>query len=86
MARFFNYFDDWRTRTFHCRECGWRGTGEEAGFGMYDGFKDLVCPKNELHDTLAIILFPTTEEMLEHRDIPWVRAQLEREGLLPKAS
>jgi hypothetical protein len=82
----FNYFDDWETHIFNCRECGWIGTGKEAASGMNDNFMDLVCPRNELHPPLAIIMFPTLEEMLAHRDIPWVRAQLERAGCLPKTS
>lgn len=82
MAKLFNYFDDWRTRTFQCRECGWTGTGDEAAFGMYDGFMDLVCAGNELHAPLAIVTFPTVDEMRAHQGIPWVKEQLERDGLL----
>lgn len=80
MAKFFSYFDDWKTRTFECRECGWKGTGDQTARGMYNGFMDLVCPRNELHETLAIVNYPTVEEMRAHQHIPWVKEQLKREA------
>ena len=76
----FNYFDDWKSRTLHCRACGWSGLPEQALAGYHETFLDLMCPQCEppFPPTVALVLYPTIEEMRAQIDRPEVREQLER--------
>lgn len=66
MAKIFNWFDNWKTEILACSKCGWQGTIDMDNTGEFDQLPDFRCPK--CNEMLAIINFPTPDEVREHPD------------------
>ncbi len=66
MTKIFNWFDNWKTESLACLKCGWHGTIDTDSTGEYDQLLDFHCPKCNV--MLAIINFPTLDEIREHPD------------------
>ncbi len=66
MAKIFNWFDNWKTESLDCPKCGWQGTIDMDSTGEFDQLLDFRCPK--CNEMLAIINFPTPDEVREHPD------------------
>lgn len=66
MAKIFNWFDNWKTESIACSKCGWQGAIDMDSTGEFDQLLDFRCPKCD--EMLAIISFPTPDEVREHRD------------------
>lgn len=80
-ARHFNYFEsDWKTEVLKCPKCHWRGTFEQASVEYYDELMDCSCPKCDVLDTpmLAIVNYPTLEELRANQDKPGIREYVQR--------
>ncbi|MDH5198848.1 MAG: hypothetical protein OEY20_16525 [Gemmatimonadota bacterium] len=60
MAQHFDYYDDWKTATLECTNCGWKGTWEEGEVEYYDGLMDCSCAN--CGGMLAIVAYPTIAE------------------------
>lgn len=67
-ARHFDYYSDWKTPILECPQCHWKGRFEEGAIGYYKELMDCSCPKCDfLHrPILAIVSYPTVEEMRRH--------------------
>src|SRR5579871_1077301 len=80
-ARHFNYFDDaWKTEILECPKCHWLGTFNEASVEYHDELMDCSCPKCDVFKTpmLAIVNYPTLEELRANQDKPGIREYVER--------
>lgn len=80
-ARHFNYFDDaWKTEILECPKCHWLGTFNEASVEYHDELMDSSCPKCDVFKTpmLAIVNYPTLEELRANQDKPGIREYVER--------
>jgi hypothetical protein len=80
-ARHFNYFDDrWKTEVLECPKCHWQGVFEQASVGYYDELMDTSCPKCPgFHGPiLAIVSYPTLEELRANQDKPGIREYVQR--------
>ncbi len=66
MAKIFNWFDNWKTENLDCPGCGWHGLIDNDHTEDFDQLLDFHCPK--CGKMLAIINFPTPEEVREHSD------------------
>lgn len=64
-AKQFFYYDDWKMEVLTCPICGWAGTAEQGSVNYHDGLMESSCPICPWPDcpTLAIVRFPTLEEM-----------------------
>src|SRR5579871_878928 len=80
-ARHFNYFDDaWKTEILECPKCHWLGTFNEASVEYHDELMDSSCPKCDVFKTpmLAIVSYPTLEELRANQDKPGIREYVQR--------
>jgi len=79
-ARRFNYFDSWKSEILECPKCHWRGTFEQASVEYYDELMDCHCPNCHIFDApmLAIVSYPTLEELRANQDKPGIRDYVER--------
>jgi hypothetical protein len=68
MARYFGYFDNWKTEVLQCPKCGWKGNFEEGSVEYHNHLMDCSCPKcNWLNaPKLALVSYPTTDEAREN--------------------
>jgi hypothetical protein len=74
-AKQFNYFDDYQSLILECPKCHWQGTFEQGSVETYDDQMDSACPKCDFSCSpiLAVVLYPTTEELVANADRPGVR-------------
>ncbi len=80
-ARHFNYFDDvWKTEVLECPKCHWLGTFQQGSVEYHDELMDCSCPKCDVFKTpmLAIVNYPTLEELRANQDKPGIREYVER--------
>ena len=80
-ARRFDYFDDsWKTEILECPTCHWLGTFEQGSVEHYDELMDCSCPKCDVFKSpmLAIVSYPTLEELRANQDKPGIRQYVER--------
>jgi hypothetical protein len=80
-ARYFNYFDDlWKTEVLECPKCHWLGTFEQGSVQYYDQLMDCHCPRcNSVESPmLAIVSYPTLEELRANQDKPGIREYVQR--------
>jgi hypothetical protein len=79
-AQRFNYFDDWKTEILECPKCHWRGTFEQGSVEYYDELMDCSCPNCPVLDApmLAIVSYPTLEELRANQDKPGIREYVEQ--------
>jgi len=79
-ARRFNYFDSWKSEILECPKCHWRGTFEQASVEYYDELMDCHCPNCHIFDApmLAIVSYPTLEQLRANQDKPGIREYVER--------
>lgn len=80
-ARHFNYFDEaWKTEILECPKCHWMGTFEQGSVEYYDELMDSSCPKCDVFKTpmLAIVSYPTLEELRANQDKPGIREYVQR--------
>jgi hypothetical protein len=80
-ARQFNYFDNaWKTEILECAKCQWWGTFEQGSVEYYDQLMDCHCPRcNSLEaPMLAIVSYPTLEELRANQDKPGIREYVQR--------
>lgn len=66
MTKMFDWFDNWKTESLACPKCGWQGTIDMDSTNEFDELLDFRCPKCD--EMLAIINFPTPDEVREHWD------------------
>lgn len=68
MIRHFNYYDAWESAILECPVCGWKGTFKQGSVDYYKDLMESTCPQCEGLDapTLAIVSYPTTEELREN--------------------
>lgn len=93
-ARIYGYFDDYKSETFACPDCGWSGGYKELALEMHRDLTDGSCPHCD--KMLIIVSYPTSEEIREAaaagnedavRSLPLVQrreeldAQFDRDGL-----
>jgi hypothetical protein len=74
-TKHFNYFDDYQSLIFECPKCGWKGTFEQGSVEHYADLMDCTCPECDVFVSpmLAVVLFPTLEELRANADRPGVR-------------
>ena len=79
-ARRFNYFDDYKAEILDCPKCHWFGTFEQGSVEYYAELMDCHCPKCDFRNTpmLAIVSYPTLEELRANQDKPGIRECVER--------
>src|SRR5215469_11515424 len=80
-ARHFEYFEDrWKTEILECEKCHWQGKFEEGAVGYYDELMDSSCPNcpGLYGATLAIVSYPTLEQLRAIQDRPGIREYVER--------
>jgi len=80
-ARHFEYFEDrWKTEILECEKCHWQGKFEEGAVGYYDELMDSSCPNcpGLYGATLAIVSYPTLEQLRANQDKPGIREYVER--------
>ncbi len=66
MSKIFNWFDNWKTESIDCPKCGWHGVIDTKQTEDFDELLDFRCP--DCNEMLAIINFPTPDEVREHAD------------------
>lgn len=79
--RFDHYFDDlWKTEVLECPKCHWLGTFEQGSVEYYSELMDCHCPKCSSLEApmLAIVSYPTLEELRANQDKPGIREYVER--------
>lgn len=78
-TRHFNYFDDYKTQVLECPNCHWKGTFEQGSVEYYADLMDCTCPECDVFVSpmLAVVLFPTLEELRANVDRPGVREWLQ---------
>jgi hypothetical protein len=78
-TKHFNYFDDYKSLILECSKCNWRGTFEQGSVEHYADLMDCTCPECDVFVSpmLAIVLFPTLEELRANVDRPGVREWLQ---------
>ena len=62
-ARQFSYYSNWETETLTCPQCGWQGTFNEGDTELYEELMDSSCRQCDEAPMLAIVSYPTLEEM-----------------------
>jgi hypothetical protein len=74
-TKHFNYFDDYKSLILECSRCHWKGTFEQGSVECYADLMDCTCPECHVFVSpmLAIVLFPTLEELRANADRPGVR-------------
>jgi len=79
-ARQFKDFDDYKSEILECPKCHWRGTFEQASVEYHDELMDCSCPKCDVFDApmLAIVSYPTLEQLRANQDKPGIREYVER--------
>ena len=79
-ARHFSYFDDsWKTETLECPTCHWLGAFQQGSVEYYDELMDCHCPKCNVNTPmLAIVSYPTLEELRANQEKPGIREYVER--------
>jgi hypothetical protein len=80
-ARHFDYFNDsWKTEILKCPKCHWQGTFEQGSVEYHDQLMDCSCPKCDVFEEpmLAIVNYPTLEELRANQDKPGIREYVER--------
>ena len=66
----FNYYDDWKSAVLECPRCHWSGKFIDGSVEYYSELKDCSCPQCDFAHApmLAIVNYPTTEEMRSSED------------------
>ena len=66
MTEHFNYYDDWRSVELECPKCHWKGKFGGGSVECYSELQDCSCPRCDFDasPTLAIVSYPTLDEML----------------------
>lgn len=62
-AKWYSYFDGYRSETFHCPRCSWTGGFEQLEQEQYRDLFDGSCP--QCGKMLIIVSFPTLKEIRE---------------------
>ena len=66
MTRIFNWFDNWSMESLDCQKCGWKGHIDMGSANEFNELLDFRCPQCDT--MLAIINYPTPEEVRENQD------------------
>jgi hypothetical protein len=77
VTRHFHYYDNWEQIILHCADCDWSGAFKEGSVGYFNELMDSSCPRCPSGLPLAIVLYPTLDEMRANIDKPGVREELE---------
>jgi hypothetical protein len=79
-ARRFNYFDDWKDYVLECPKCRWSGKFEQGAVEYFAELMDCCCPQCNSLDApmLAIVSYPTLQELRANQDKPGIREYVER--------
>jgi hypothetical protein len=74
-TKHFNYFEDYKNLILECPKCQWKGTFEQGSVEYYADLMDCACPECDVFVSpmLAVVLFPTLEELRANADRPGVR-------------
>ena len=78
---FDHYFDDlWKTEVLECPKCHWLGTFEQGTVEYFDQLMDCHCPRCSSLEApmLAIVSYPTLEELRSNQDKPGIREYVQR--------
>lgn len=65
-ARHFAFYDDWKSALLTCPDCDWQGTFKNGKMDVFAEVMDISCPK--CHEILAIVAYPTLEELCSNWD------------------
>ena len=63
VAKHFGYYDNWQTAELKCPHCGWTGTFSEGWEDDFSHVMDSRCPSCDMHPIVAIVVFPTLQDM-----------------------
>ena len=79
-AKHFNCFDDYENVVLECHKCHWKGTFKQGSVEYYDELMDCSCPNCDYFDapTLAIVSYPTLEELRANSDRPGIRELVQK--------
>ena len=64
----FRYYDNWREVVLQCPACRWSGTFHQGHVGYYRDLMDSSCPQCPSSPILAIVSYPTDEEVRANWD------------------
>ena len=86
MSKRFNYYDAWQSVELECPRCHWKGKFNEGSVGYYRELQDCSCPKCDffVSPILAIVSYPTIDEMLASGNPADIQQAKQREQFLQK--
>jgi hypothetical protein len=84
MSKQFNYYDAWQSVELECPICHWKGKFNEGSVGYYRELEECCCPHcdSAVSPILAIVSYPTLEEMLTSGNPADIQKAKEREQFL----